>query len=149
MHVHLLEWEPQTPNTLIRYSFWDSGSNYLKKYPFETEHLVKDCDALIYMTDYENLSDLKFTETWPKKLLIINDFGFVNETDVQKVCLDNKIDDWMRVWIPFNDNSGIEVSRSMIAGSTSTLIGTAARSELASKILDKLSDLINKWYLYL
>ena len=63
VHVHLLEWEPQTPNTLIRYSFWDSGSNYLKKYPFETEHLVKDCDALIYMTDYENLSDLKFTET--------------------------------------------------------------------------------------
>ncbi len=52
----------------------------------------------------------------------------------------------MRVWIPFNENTGIEASRTMmsISNATSTLIGSAARSELASQILDKLSDFINK-----
>ena len=106
--------------------------------------MVKDSDALLYITDYESLHDLKFNESCNKKLLIINDFGFINDSVIKKICTDNKINDWMRIWIPFNDSTGIDASRSMLTGGTSTLIGTAARSELASKILDKLSDLINK-----
>ena len=63
------------------------------------------------------------------------------EDEVKKVCADNQIAEWMRVWIPYNDEpGGVEVSQSRNV--TSTLIGPAARSELATQILDKISDLI-------
>ena len=68
----------------------------------------------MYITDFESLvsADFKFFQASHKKaFLIINDFGMVMEDEVKKVCADNQIAEWMRVWIPYNDEpGGVEVS---------------------------------------
>ena len=130
--VNIIEWDYEDSKSKtkqkIRFSLWESGGSFLKKFPFYNDYLLKNSHLIVYMISLlsddnpiERLTTLvqSTRQTWKKtttqKITKLNEIVLLTKADLGLIMSEHVIDgvkDYCKtegiskmriIGIPFND----------------------------------------------